>query len=148
MRKKVANDKVQVIVADEQGNEIPFFTKTLTALFKNKEGKKFKVFIQEPRKDKVTIGEYVIGIIKPPPPPPPVHECPDKQHWDETLQKCVDDVIPPPPPPPPPTGEVLYDSHIHSKLHDGNVRTIAKSEGAVTPNGLGIENHASGNPKV
>src|SRR6185503_6400408 len=148
MRKKVANDKVQVIVTDEQGNEIPFFTKTLTAEFNNKQGKKYKFAIKEPGKDKVSIGEYVVGIIIPPPPPPPVHECPDKQHWDETLQKCVDDSTPPPPPPPPPTGEVLYDSHIHSKLHDGNVRTIAKSEGAITPNGLGIEMHASGNPRV
>lgn len=55
---------------------------------------------------------------------------------------------PNPEPIPEPTGDVLYDSHIHSKLHDSNVRTIDKSEGVVTPNGLGIENHASGNPKV
>lgn len=55
---------------------------------------------------------------------------------------------PEPEPVPEPTGDVLYDSHIHSKLHDGQVRTIAKSEGLVTPNGLGIEMHASGNPRV
>lgn len=55
---------------------------------------------------------------------------------------------PNPEPIPEPTGDVLYDSHIHSKLHDSNVRTIDKSEGECTPNGLGIENHASGNPKV
>ena len=42
---------------------------------------------------------------------------------------------------------VLYDSYVNSKLHDGNVRTIEK-EGSVTPNGLGIECRASGNPKI
>jgi len=55
---------------------------------------------------------------------------------------------PEPDTPPEPTGDVLYDSHIHSKLHDGQVRTIDKSEGEITPNGLGIEMHASGNPRV
>jgi hypothetical protein len=55
---------------------------------------------------------------------------------------------PGPEPGPEPTGEVLYDSMINSKLHDGNVRTIKDAEGAVTPNGLGIEMHASGNPRV
>ena len=52
-----------------------------------------------------------------------------------------------PPPPPPPGGDVLYDSHRDSKLHDGKVRTVQK-EGSITPNGLGIECHASGNPKI
>ena len=42
---------------------------------------------------------------------------------------------------------VLYDSHVNSKLHDGNVRTVEK-EGSITPNGLGIECRASGNPKI
>lgn len=42
---------------------------------------------------------------------------------------------------------VLYDSHANSKLHDGNVRTVEK-EGSITPNGLGIECRASGNPKI
>jgi hypothetical protein len=150
----LANDKVEVIVTDESGKEIPFFTKTLTAEFKNKPaGKKYKIFIQEPGKEKIACGEYAIpGTVTPPPPPPPppppVHTCPTGQHWDEAQQKCVDDDVTPPPPPPPPTGEVLYDSHRDSKLHDGQVRTIAKSEGAVTPNGLGIEMHASGNPRV
>lgn len=43
---------------------------------------------------------------------------------------------------------VLYDSYVNSKLHDGNVRTIEKEEGSITPNGLGIECRASGNPKI
>ena len=68
--------------------------------------------------------------------------------WKASYDTVPD--VPPGPdnPPPEPTGDVLYDSHIHSKLHDGNVRTIDKSEGICTPNGLGIEMHASGNPKV
>ena len=48
---------------------------------------------------------------------------------------------------PPPTGDVLYDSHIHSKLHDGKKRTI-KQEGTIAPNGLGVECRASGNPRI
>ncbi len=51
------------------------------------------------------------------------------------------------PAPEPPTGNVLYDSKIHSKLHDGKKRTI-KTEGFLTPNGLGMECRASGNPRV
>jgi hypothetical protein len=54
----------------------------------------------------------------------------------------------PEPPGPQPTGEVLYDSAIHSKLHDKQVRTIGDSEGTIAPNGLGIEMHASGKPRV
>ena len=42
---------------------------------------------------------------------------------------------------------VLYDSYVNSKLHDGNVRTVEK-EGSISPNGLGIECRASGNPKI
>lgn len=56
---------------------------------------------------------------------------------------------PPPGPGPtePPTGEELYNSQKHSKLHDGKVRTI-KQEGSLAPNGLGIECRASGNPRI
>jgi len=52
-----------------------------------------------------------------------------------------------PTPEPQPPGDVLYDSKVNSKLHDGKERTITK-EGSITPNGLGIECHASGNPRV
>jgi len=55
---------------------------------------------------------------------------------------------PTPEPTPTPSGDVLYDSHRDSKLHDGKVRTIPKSEGNIGPNGLGVEMHASGNPRV
>jgi hypothetical protein len=55
---------------------------------------------------------------------------------------------PGPEPQPEPTGDVLYDSTVNSKLHDGQTRTIPDKEGTIAPNGLGIEMHASGNPKV
>lgn len=48
---------------------------------------------------------------------------------------------------PPPTGNVLYDSHLNSKLHDGKERTI-RAEGSLAPNGLGVECRASGNPRI
>jgi hypothetical protein len=73
----------------------------------------------------------------------PIDPTPEPEPPEPTPEPTPD-----PTPTPEPTGEVLYDSHIHSKLHDGNVRTIDKSEGEVTPNGLGIEMHASGNPRV
>jgi hypothetical protein len=64
------------------------------------------------------------------------------------MDKCVPDVAPSPEPTPEPTGDVLYDSHRDSSLHDSNVRTITDSEGNVSAGGLGIEMHASGKPKV
>ena len=54
---------------------------------------------------------------------------------------------PEPTPQPQPTGDVLYDSTIHSKLHDGKVRTVTQ-EGSITPNGKGLECRASGSPKI
>jgi len=54
---------------------------------------------------------------------------------------------PEPTPTPTPTGEVIYDSKIHSKLHDGKVRTITQ-EGNITAGGLGVECRASGSPKI
>ncbi len=60
-------------------------------------------------------------------------------------------VVPPTPtpdvPPLPPTGNVIYDSQINSKLHDGIVRTVEK-EGSISAGGLGVECHASGNPRI
>jgi len=53
----------------------------------------------------------------------------------------------PPTPEPSPEGEVLYNSLINSNLHDGKERTISK-EGNIAPNGLGVECHASGNPRI
>jgi len=53
---------------------------------------------------------------------------------------------PEPEPEPEPDTEVLYDSTIHSKLHDGKVRVI-EEEGSLKPGGLGVECRASGKPK-
>lgn len=52
-----------------------------------------------------------------------------------------------PPIEPEPESDVLYDSTINSKLHDGKVRIVDK-EGSITPNGLGVECRASGKPKA
>jgi len=52
----------------------------------------------------------------------------------------------PEPEPPKPEENVLYDSTIHSKLHDGKVRVI-EEEGSLKPNGLGVECRASGKPR-
>lgn len=154
--------KVKIIAKDETGREVPFFTKTLTKEFKDKAGKKYSISIEEPNQPVTFVGDYVVkGTVVPDPhqcqpnehwdevqqkcvpdEQPPAHECPPNQHWDEATQSCVDN------PPEPPVGDLLYDSHRDSKLHDGNVRTIPDKEGAITPNGLGIEMHASGNPRV
>jgi hypothetical protein len=52
----------------------------------------------------------------------------------------------PEPEPPTPDSEVLYDSTIHSKLHDGKVR-IVEEEGSIKAGGLGVQCRASGKPK-
>ena len=159
----MAAGKTKIIFVDESGKEVPFYTDVLPPEFTGKEGKKYKIIVKEEGKPRVESGEYTVqGQSTPPEPegcPPGQHkdangncvpdevtppvECPPGQHKDAN-GNCVPDEVEPPQP----TGDVLYDSHIHSKLHDGNVRTIDKSEGSVTPNGLGIEMHASGNPKV
>ena len=54
---------------------------------------------------------------------------------------------PEPPEPEPPDGDVLYDSHINSKLHDSKVRTVEK-EGDISAGGLGVECRASGKPRI
>ena len=54
---------------------------------------------------------------------------------------------PAPQPVPQPSGNVLYDSRIHSALHNGIARQI-KTEGNIGPNGKGVECRASGNPYI
>jgi len=53
---------------------------------------------------------------------------------------------PEPEPPKPVEENVLYDSTIHSKLHDGKKRIVTE-EGSLKPGGLGVECRASGKPK-
>jgi hypothetical protein len=81
------------------------------------------------------------------------------QQLDETeptlVQKVTFDPEEPAPPEEPPEepveppkteANVLYDSTIHSKLHDGKTRIVTE-EGKIAPNGLGVECRASGKPK-
>lgn len=77
--------------------------------------------------------------------------CEEGFHRDEAGNCVPDEVEPEPEPEEPipeePSGQALYDSTIHSKLHDGKVRTIEK-EGDISPGGLGVECRASGNPRI
>jgi hypothetical protein len=49
--------------------------------------------------------------------------------------------------PPAPEGAIVFDTHRDTKLHDRVVRTVDK-EGKISPNGLGIECRASGEPTI
>ena len=53
----------------------------------------------------------------------------------------------PTPIPQPSGGAVLYDSRIHSALHNGIARQV-RAEGNIGPNGKGVECRASGNPYI
>lgn len=64
--------KVQVIAKDDTGRDIPFGTKTLTAEFKDKVGKKYQISIQEPGQGVVLVGEYTTHGVPPPPPDQPM----------------------------------------------------------------------------
>jgi hypothetical protein len=62
-------NKVQVIAKDDTGKDIPFGTKTLTAEFKGKEGKKYGISIEEPGKPVQFVGDYTVqGGATPPAP--------------------------------------------------------------------------------
>ncbi|MGI0022239.1 MAG: PKD domain-containing protein, partial [Nitrososphaeraceae archaeon] len=74
---------------------------------------------------------------------PPAHECGEQQHWDETLGRCVDDIVTPPPEP----ETALWSSNTHGKWNDGIKRTITTKQGGQTPNDKSIFVAASGNPK-
>jgi hypothetical protein len=54
---------------------------------------------------------------------------------------------PNPPPEPTPTG-ILWDSNVHGKWNDGNVRTITVKQGGQTPDDKSIFVAASGSPKL
>jgi hypothetical protein len=75
----MGEDKVQVILTDQTGKEVPFYTKTLTEEFKGKpRGRKYKVAIEQPNLTRVNVGEYEIQGSDAPPPvpdnkPPVVH---------------------------------------------------------------------------
>src|ERR1043166_1325687 len=84
-------------------------------------------------------------------PEPQPHECPQHQHWDDTLGKCVDDVVTPPPPTPQfpeQVGKLLYDSNINGKWNNGVDRVVKDKEGNIGPNGFGFYCAASGSPQA
>ena len=70
--------------------------------------------------------------------PPPI-TCPPGQHLENGV--CVPDVVTPP------SGTVLYDSTIHTTLHDGQPGTFTKV-GDIGAGKLGLECRASGNPRI
>lgn len=167
----MAKEKVKFIFKDESKKELfSFGSKTATKEFgKLQQGTRLKLFIDEGKDfGEQYTGDYEVkglpegpdtppeppvicpegqhsenGVCVPDVEPPPDHTCGQGQHWDSASGKCVDNETPPPPP----TDEVLFDSHIHSKLHDGQVRTITQ-EGSISPNGLGVECRASGSPHI
>jgi calcineurin-like phosphoesterase family protein len=81
----------------------------------------------------------------PPPPPPPTENCPQGEHWDSGLGKCVEDVVTPPPPPPI-EGNVIWDSNVHLKT--GQKYTITDKYGDQKADGKGVFMAASGSPHV
>jgi len=130
--------KVKIIAKDEAGNNIEFFTKTLTKEFRGNAGKKYGISIEEPNQTAQVVGDYTVqGAVIPDPHKclegehwddtqqkcvpddviPPPHECPDKQHWDEDQQKCVDDIVIPPG-----EGKILWKSD--GLWNNGNARTM------------------------
>ncbi len=141
-----STNKVKVIATDETGKDFPFATKTLTAEFKGKAGKTYKISINEPGKATVLVGQYTVAGATPPPPPPP-HTCPAGQHWDEAQQKCVDDSIPPPPPP---SGDLLFDlnTDIDWDSIQGEQLKVTDKYGNVSANGKGFHMNASGKPRA
>src|SRR6185436_695823 len=160
-------EKVKVIATNPNGQDIPFFTKTLTAEFPGKDGQTYKISIQEPGKTRVEIGSYTVGGDNTEPPicgahshwdggkcvcdpgfhdengtcVPDVapHECPPGQHWDGTA--CVLDVVEPP-------GNVIYDSNTDGQWANGVPRIVKGKDGNTSPNGKGIFTAASGSPEV
>ena len=141
--------KVKIIAKDEAGSETPFFTKTLTKLFRGKAGARYKISIEEPNQPVTFVGDYVVKGIVPDPHqcgehehwdevtqscqpddvPPVPHECPEGQHWDEASQSCIDN-------PPEPTGDVLYDSNTDIKWDEiqGASQVVTDVYGEFKPN--------------
>jgi hypothetical protein len=143
--------KAKVTIWKEDGTTKinDFYSKTLTKeLNKLNAGTVVKFSVQENEFGDQFVGDYKVKsqANEPeepiPEPEPPVVEPPVTPPVEPPV------VTPPVEPPvtPPATGEVLYDSTIHSKLHDGKVRTFT-TEGSISPNGLGVECRASGSPK-
>jgi hypothetical protein len=140
--------KAEVIIKDNADKELgKFQSKTLTkVLNKQSTGTPVKISIKENEFAEQFVGNYIVKGLKdepeePIPVEPPVVEPP-------VVEPPIEPPVEPPVTPPvEPVAGLVYDSHVHSKLHDSKVRTLDK-EGSITPNGLGLECRASGSPKI
>ncbi len=134
--------KVKIIAKDETGKDTSFFTKTLTAEFKGKEGKKYGISIQEPNQAVVFVGDYTVQGGKIPDP----HQCAEHEHWDEAQHQCVPDDVTTTPP----AGTLIYDSNtdIDWGAIQGESLRVDDTYGDVKANGKGFHMNASGNPRM
>jgi hypothetical protein len=155
--------KAQFIIKDNAGKELEdFYSKQATKTFnKLDKGTSVSIFIKENEFAEQYVGPYIIKGLKNEPeipiPEPPIEPLPPVEPpvtppVEPPVPPVVEPPIEPPVTPPPVTPPVtpaglVYDSHIHSKLHDSKTRTVEK-EGSISPNGLGLECRASGNPKI
>lgn len=84
-------------------------------------------------------------------PPPEDHVCPEGQHWDAQLEKCVVDEPEPNVKPNIPgitVGKLLYSSNLHGQWNNGVSRVIKMQEGNIAPDGKGLYMAASGDPEL
>lgn len=83
----------------------------------------------------------------------PIQQQIDDKPWELVSTVTFTPVTSPPPgniPPgtEPPGGEVLYDSTLHSTLHNGVARTITGTEGSTSAGGKGVKMAGTGSPKI
>ena len=133
--------KVEVKVKDQSGNELDSFrSKTLTKLFnKLEQGTEVKISIHENDFGDQFVGNYVIKGLPNEPEEPQI--CPGGQHWDDSLGKCVDNVVRSDEP----TQEgLIYDSDVQGNWNNGQARFVTDREGNVNANGFGFTVNASG----
>jgi len=158
--------KAEIIIRDSNNQEIDaFYSKTLTRrLNELPQGTEIKIGIKENNFAEQFVGDYVIKGLPNEPEEPhtcPVgqhwddslgkciddvvtHECPQGQHWDDAQQKCVDDIIVS-------TGTILYDSNTIGKWNDGTAKKVTDFDDRCPKpfvNGKGFEMHASGEPRL
>jgi hypothetical protein len=152
--------KAQFIIKDKDGKVLEdFYSKNATKCFnKLDKGTPVNISIVENEYAEQFVGPYIVKglkgepetpvpeppVVTPPVEPPVVVEPPVPPVVEPPIEPPV---TPPTPEPTPTPAGLVYDSHIHSKLHDSKTRTVDK-EGSISPNGLGLECRASGNPKI
>ena len=93
----MAKEKVAIKITDVNDKVLATFTtKTLTSLFNNlSQGTVVDVSFDEGKNfGEQFVGNYIVkGLPNDPTTPPPSHECPAGQHWDDSQNKCIDDII-------------------------------------------------------